>query len=47
VPLEKLNWAGLSVNPSAIELLKENPKKIYWKQLSGNPKAIELLKEKS
>ncbi len=34
-------------NPEAIELLKENPKKIDWEMLSENPSrgAIELLKE--
>ena len=45
IPLEKLNWTYLSINPNAIELLKENPDEIYWDWLSGNPNAMELLKE--
>ena len=35
----------LSLNPNAIELLKENQDKIDWINLSSNPNAIELLKE--
>ena len=48
IPLEKLNWTFLSINPNAIELLKANLKKIDWKLLSSNPNpnAIELLKSK-
>ena len=46
IPLDKLNWGFLSLNPDAIELLKENPDKIEWIWLSSNPNAIELLKEK-
>jgi hypothetical protein len=38
-------WDNLSGNLNAIELLKENPKKINWDNLSGNINAIELLKE--
>ena len=48
IPKKKLNWNWLSSNPNAIELLKNNPKKIGWGGLSENPnpEAIELLKEK-
>ena len=35
----------LSENPAAIELLKENRKKIHWEKLCKNPNAIELLKK--
>ena len=45
IPLEKLDWASLSSNPNAIELLKNNPTKIVWWKLSSNPNAIELLHE--
>ena len=45
IDIEKLDWDMLSINPNAIELLKENPNKINWKYLSMNPSAIELLKE--
>jgi hypothetical protein len=47
IPLEKLDWAWLSANPNAIELLKANPDNINWKMLleNTNPRAIELLKE--
>ena len=41
--IEKIDWANLSKNPNAIELLKENPLKIDWYQLSANENAIELL----
>ena len=45
---KKLEWDFLSKNPSAIELLLENPKKIDWMWLSSNssPQAIDLLKAK-
>jgi len=43
VPLEKLDWCGLSRNPGAIHLLEKNPEKISWKHLSSNPNAIHLL----
>ena len=45
IPLEKLNWTYLSINPNAIELLKANPTKIDWDWISSNPNAIEFLKE--
>ena len=45
IDIEKLDWDMLSINPNAINLLKENPNKINWKYLSMNPSAIELLKE--
>ena len=45
VDISILNWNGLSENPNAIELLKENQDKINWWFLSLNPNAIELLKE--
>ena len=32
-----LDWCALSCNPFAIELLKENPKRIHWDELSLNP----------
>jgi len=32
-----LDWCELSLNPYAIELLKENPKRIHWDELSLNP----------
>ena len=43
----KINWDMLSLNPCAIELLKEHPDKINWTQLSRNScaEAIELLKD--
>ena len=42
---DKLNWRYLSLNPNAIELLKENPDKIDWVILSRNPNAIKLLEQ--
>src|SRR5438445_6925211 len=42
---KEISWARLSMNPNAIELLKQNPDKINWLYLSGNPNAIELLSE--
>jgi len=45
IDVGKLAWTGLSINPYAIELLKENLDKIDWYRLSSNPNAIELLKE--
>jgi hypothetical protein len=33
------------MNPTAIELLRENPDKIYWPWLSVNPAGVELLNE--
>jgi len=45
IPLNKLDWGFLSINPNAIELLKANPTKIDWDWISSNPNAIEFLKE--
>ena len=47
VPIENLDWAMLSANSNAIELLKANEDKIKWLMLleNINPKAIELIKE--
>ena len=45
VNINKINWDGLSINPNAIELLKENQDKINWENLSFNINAISLLKE--
>ena len=41
VPLEKLDWDGLSSNPDAIHLLEKNPDKIDWYWLSMNPGTFE------
>jgi hypothetical protein len=41
VPLEKLDWDGLSSNPDAIHLLDKNPDKIDWYWLSMNPGIFE------
>lgn len=38
-------WNDLAVNPSAIDIIEENIKKMNWLLLSKNPAAIKLLKE--
>ena len=38
----KLNWDLLSLNPNAIELLKENQDKIDWKNFSENPNIFNI-----
>ncbi len=43
IPLERLNWNELSMNPNAIHLLENNVEYIDWKYLSMNPNAIPLL----
>ena len=45
IPVEKLYWKSLSVNPAAIHLLEQNPDKINWEWLSANPAAIHLLEQ--
>ena len=44
-----LDWCYLTVNPSAIDILKANPGKIVWSLLSNNtnPRAIDLLRERA
>lgn len=44
-----LDWCYLTENPSAIDILKENPGKIVWSSLSNNtnPLAIDLLRERA
>jgi hypothetical protein len=42
---DKIDWHSLTINPNAIELLKEYPHKIEWEYLSANPAAIDWLKE--
>lgn len=46
---DTVEWMFLSSNPSAIELLKENPEKIDWEELSynTNPYAIDLLRKRA
>ena len=43
--VDKIDWASLSTNANAIELLKEYPHKIKWEYLSANTAAIDWLKE--
>ena len=43
IDIKKLDWDDLSLNPNAIELLKENQNKINWYGVNVNPNAIELL----
>jgi hypothetical protein len=38
-------WPGLSLNPNAIHLLRQNVDKIDWGILSSNPNAIHLLEQ--
>jgi len=40
------NWLYLSLNPNAIEFLKQNQEYIDWTFLSSNPNSFELLAEK-
>ena len=40
-----IDWANLSKNPTAVDLLKKYPDKINWSNLSQNPNAIDLLRE--
>lgn len=47
----EISWSELSANPSAIEILLDNPDKIVWSRFSDNTKindkrAIELLRKK-
>ena len=44
---DKLIWSIVSKHPEALDLLKENLKKIDWNYLSQNinPAAIEILKK--
>ena len=44
-----IDWCCLTVNPSAIDILKANPKKIIWSLLANNtnPLAIDLLRERA
>ena len=37
----KINWDFLSINPNAIDLLKNNQDKIDWDKLSLNPSIFE------
>jgi hypothetical protein len=46
IPIDKLHWDKLSLNPNAIKLLEENKDKIDWENLSKNINAIDILKEK-
>ena len=50
VDIDEISWAFLSINPNAIELLKENQNKIDWFQFSKNPNIFtydyEKMKEK-
>ena len=43
IELDKLDFAELSYEPRAINILLENPNKIYWPGFSSNPASIEFL----
>ena len=42
---DNIDWRSLSSNPNAIDILRENMRKICWWSLSENPNAISLLQE--
>ena len=44
IDIDNIDWFELSSNPSAVDMLMENPKEINWFNLSGNPEAIEIIK---
>jgi hypothetical protein len=46
IPIEKLDWNMLSLNPNAIDLLNENDDKIFWHNMTFNPNVNKLLKNK-
>jgi hypothetical protein len=39
--MDKIYWVGLSLNPNAIEILKEHPDRIDWNMLSHNKNAVD------
>ena len=45
IDIEKINCRNLSLNPNAIDFLKNNKTKIHWNYLSYNINAIDLLKD--
>ncbi len=45
IPIEKIDWRGLSVNPNAISMLEKHPERIHWYELSNNPNAIHVLEK--
>lgn len=40
-----IDWAALSENPYAIDILEENPEKIVWRWINKNPNAIHLIEK--
>lgn len=46
ISIDNVNWQKLSLNPNAIDLLRDNKDKIHWGSLSLNTNAIELLTER-
>ena len=46
IDITNLDWESLTINPNAIQLLKENEDKIDWFSLSGNQNATEILEKK-
>ena len=45
IDLDKLDWNNLSLNSSAIELLKDNLDKINWKNLAINENGYFIIKD--
>ena len=41
IDIEWLSWDALSVNPNAMDLLKNNQDEINWSWLSNNPSIFE------
>lgn len=46
IDINKLNWSCLCENPNAVQLLKQNPKKINWDMIAKNSnyEALEIIK---
>jgi len=45
IPIDKLSWNSLSINPNATKLLDAYPDKIDWLSLSANDSAVELIRK--
>ena len=45
IPIDKVDWYGLSSNPNAIHMIEKNLDKVSWYGLSENPNAIHIFEK--
>ena len=45
IPIDKVDWDELSINPNAIHIIENNLDKVKWPWLSRNPNAMHIIEK--